>query len=65
MNDKTTKRSVRSDFKYARELMRQADLAMKASSLDFDDLALIESELIACTATFSQWIEEQRDEVQS
>lgn len=63
MNDKTTKSHVRRDFQHARELMRQADYAMKSGSRDFDDLASIESELIACVATFSQWIEEQREEV--
>lgn len=63
MSDKTTKRSVRSDFKYARELMRQADYAMKSGSRDFDDLESIANELIACVATFSQWIEDQREEV--
>ena len=59
MNDKTTKSRVRSDFKYARELMRQADAAMKSGTYDLEDLQSIESELIACMSTFSQWIEEQ------
>lgn len=62
MNDKTTKKNVRSDFRYARELMRQADQAMTANRSDFDNLDEIANELIACVATFSQWIEEQREE---
>ena len=57
-----TKSNVRSDFRYARELMRQADAAMKANSTDFHDLESIANELIACVATFSQWIEDQREE---
>jgi|OM-RGC.v1.035757339 hypothetical protein len=63
MNDRITKSHVRTNFRYARDLMRQADAAMKSNTHDFDDLASIESELIACVATFSQWIEDQREEV--
>lgn len=57
----TTKSHVRSDFRYAREMMRQADAAMKSGSADFEDMESIANELIAAASTFAQWIEEQKE----
>lgn len=62
----TTKSQVRSDFKYARELMRQADAAMRSyrpvpGENDYEDMRAIANELIACVATFEQWVEEAQD----
>ena len=57
----TTKSQVRSDFKYAREMMRQADAAMKSGSTDFEDMESIANEMIAAASTFAQWVEEQKE----
>lgn len=57
----TTKGLVRRDFTMARELMRQADAAMTANSADFDDLQAIANEMIACVATFAQWVEDRQE----
>lgn len=57
----TTKSQVRSDFKYAREMMRQADAVMRSSSKNFEDMESIANELIAAASTFAQWVEEQKE----
>jgi hypothetical protein len=64
----TTKSQVRSDFKHARELMRQADAFMKdyrhepgQDFSEFEDMRAVANELIACVATFSQWVEDAQD----
>ena len=64
----TTKSQVRSDFKHARELMRQADAFMKdyrhepgQDFSEFEDMRAVANELIACAATFSQWVEDAQD----
>ena len=61
MIDKTTKHHVRSDFKYAREMMRQANEAMRSNSTDYDRMEEIANEMMACAATFAQYIEEQKE----
>lgn len=62
MNDyKVTKSQVRSNFRYAREMMRQAEAAMKANSTDFADMTSIANELIACAATFAEYVEDARE----
>ena len=57
----TTKSQVRSDFRYARFLMRQADDVMKSGSTDFEDMESIANEMIAAASTFAQWVEEQKE----
>jgi hypothetical protein len=61
MNDRVTKRHVRSDFSHARALMRLADEAMRTGSSDLDDMEAVANELVACAATFAQYVEEQRE----
>lgn len=61
--DKTTKTQVRSDFSYARELMRQADELMKAGITDFSEsgeAGQIANELTASASTFLQYLDERR-----
>jgi hypothetical protein len=62
MIDKTTKSHVRSDFKYARAMMRLAEEAMQSNSTDFDRMEEIANEMTACAATFAQYVEEKREE---
>ena len=62
MNDRTTKKEVRSDFRHARYLMRLADEAMRNPETDWVDAETIANELVACAATFSQYVEEQQEE---
>ena len=54
---KTTKTQVRSDWAYARELMRQADTALKADNLD--ELSEIALELSAASSTLIQYLEDR------
>jgi fructose-bisphosphate aldolase class 1 len=61
MNDRITKRHVRSDFTYARAMMRLADEAMRTNSGNFDEMEQIANEMIACASTFAQYVEEQRE----
>lgn len=58
---KTTKKEVRSDFRYARHLMRLAEAAIVNADTDWADAEEIANELIACAATFAQYVEEQRE----
>lgn len=60
--ERTLKREVRSDFRHARYLMALADQIMKQSDPDLNEMQAIANELLACTATFSQWVEEQNEE---
>lgn len=60
--DKTTKKEVRSDFKHARYLMRLAEEAMRNNESDWADAEVIANELVACAATFAQYVEEQQEE---
>jgi hypothetical protein len=62
MNGKTPKFAVRSNFKYAREMMRLAEEAMRSNSTDFDRMEEIANEMMACVATFAQYVEEKREE---
>jgi hypothetical protein len=57
MNEMTTKAQVRSDFKYAREMMRQAEVAMKSN--DIEELSVIAHEFMACSSTLFQYMEER------
>lgn len=60
MSDTTTKKRVRSDFSHARYLMRLADQTLRTDEPDWDDAETIANELIACVATFAQYIEERK-----
>jgi hypothetical protein len=57
----TTKSEVRSNFKYARAMMRLADEAMRTNSTNYDDMEQIANEMMACAATFAQYVEEKRE----
>ena len=57
MSDMTTKAQVRSDFKYAREMMRQAEVAMKNNNID--ELSIIAHEFLACSGSLFQYMEER------
>jgi hypothetical protein len=61
MNDMTTKAQVRSEFKYARELMRQAETAMKNN--DSDELSILAHELIGSANVLFRYMEERRGAV--
>lgn len=50
----TTKTQVRSDWAYARDLMRQADAALRAD--DLDTLAEIAPDLQAAASTLLQYL---------
>ena len=61
-----TKSQVRKDFKYARELMREADRIMRSYSSewnyrDFDEAEGIANEMIAAIGTFYAWVEDMKD----
>ena len=51
---KTTKSQVRSDFAYARHLMRLAEPALRAD--DLDELQVLALELAAAATTLSQYV---------
>jgi hypothetical protein len=55
--DMTTKKAVRSDWAYARELMRQADRALRTD--DFDTLAEIAPDLRAASCTLLQYLDDR------
>lgn len=62
----TTKSQVRSDFAYARLLMRKIDEALKDSKNldDFSEgseLGQMGLELMATSGTFLQWLSEQEE----
>jgi hypothetical protein len=57
MSDMTTKAQVRSDFKYARELMRQAEVAMKSN--DIGELSIIAHELVGCSGVLFTYMQER------
>jgi hypothetical protein len=57
----TTKAQVRSDFKYARELMRQADTAMKND--DIEELSIIAHELVGSANVLFQYTEERKSAI--
>lgn len=57
-NRMTSKGSVRSDFRYARDLMRQAETLMRNwDQKEADDIA---NNLIAAVTTFAQYVEDQQ-----
>jgi hypothetical protein len=56
-NEKTTKSQVRSNFKYVRELMRQAEVAMKND--DIEELSIIAHELIGSANVAFAYMEER------
>lgn len=62
MNERITKKEVRSDFKHARYLMRLAEAAMRNPETDWADAEVIANELVACAATFAQYVQEQQEE---
>lgn len=53
----TTKSQVRSDFAYARHLMRLAEPALKAD--DLEELREIALELSAASSTLMQYLEDR------
>lgn len=53
----TTKSQVRSDFAYARHLMRLAEPALKAD--DLDELRELALELSAASSTLMQYLEDR------
>jgi hypothetical protein len=59
----TTKSQVRSDFAYARKMMRMAEQMMKDKSItdysESSDIGQIANEMVASVGTFSQWVNEQ------
>jgi len=57
----TSKTRVRRNFTHARELMRQAE-QMMVRTPNPEDMEAVANELIACVATFSEWIEEQGEQ---
>ena len=57
---KITKKDVRSEFKYCRDLMRQADEAMKNPDIDLSDAESIALELSASSSVFFCWVEQQQ-----
>jgi hypothetical protein len=61
MNDMTTKAQVRSEFKYARELMRQAETAMKNN--DSDELSILAHELVGSANVLFRYMEERKGAV--
>ena len=61
MNGQIPKFAVRGNFKYAREMMQIADEAMRTNSTDFDRMEEIANEMMACVATFAQYVEEKRE----
>jgi len=64
----TTKGDVRANFKYARELMKQANQIMKGSHhiIDFSndsDAGQICNELIASVGAFQDWLDTQQERI--
>lgn len=63
MSEKITKAQVRSDFKYIRFLMQEAEKVMKDKSItDFSESSQagqMALELIASASIFQQWLETQ------
>jgi hypothetical protein len=62
----TTKKDIRSDFAYARLLMRKIDEALKDSKNITDwsessELGQMGLELMATTGTFLQYLQEQEE----
>ena len=53
----TTKAQVRADFTYTRELMRQAEVALKND--DIDELSILAHELSGSVATVFQYMVER------
>jgi len=62
--DKVTKGRVRSDFAYARHLMRLAEEVLKNNEItDFSESSeagQIANELVASVGTFTEWLESKR-----
>jgi hypothetical protein len=68
MSYKTTKADVRSNFRYAKDLMKQASQIMRDSKTitDFSndsDAGQLCNELVACVATFQIWLDEQQESI--
>jgi hypothetical protein len=64
----TTKSDVRSNFKYARELMKQANQIMKDSKniTDFtndSDAGQLCNELVASVGAFQDWLDTQQERI--
>jgi hypothetical protein len=61
MNGNIPKFAVRGNFKYAREMMVLADEAMRSNSTDYERMEEIANEMMACVATFAQYVEEKKE----
>ena len=59
-NRMTSKGSVRSDFRYVRDLMRQAETLMQNRNWDQKEADDIANNLIAAVTTFAQYVEDQQ-----
>jgi hypothetical protein len=57
-NRMTSKGSVRSDFRYVRDLMRQAETLMQKHNWDQKEADDIANNLIAAVTTFAQYVED-------
>ena len=58
-----TRARVRSDFQYARALMRQAETAFrttKEAALDLEELSEVAHELVASTTTMLEYVQQQQ-----
>jgi hypothetical protein len=69
MSDLYTAKSVKSDFAYARQMMRDAVDIMKnhnnlgwleQNQLDWDDIEQVALELTASASAFLGWVEQER-----
>jgi hypothetical protein len=56
----TTKTRVRSDFTYARVLMRLADDEMREEHPNWQHLQELANELLASVATLTQYVEDHK-----
>jgi hypothetical protein len=61
MNGQIPKFAVRGNFKYAQEMMRQAEEAMRTNSTDYEDMEAIANEMMAAVASFAQYVEEKKE----
>jgi hypothetical protein len=66
--DRTTKSDVRTNFRYAKDLMKQANQIMRDSKqiTDFtnnSDAGQLCNELVASVAIFQIWLDEQQEQL--
>lgn len=56
-----TKSEVRSDFKYIRSLLQQADFQMTGKNFQSESAQEIANELVAAATNFLVWVEQQEE----